>query len=139
MAIKELIISSVGLPPASIRGITQTLEYIDESIQTRRNVNGELVDISDPIFRKFRSIVACEDQIAPAINGIWAGRIVTVDCVAEIPMPPDGIAERPIVAQRQDSGFILYRPRLVMMILKVNIDYNDWDAIVGWQMELEEV
>lgn len=136
----ELVISGVGLPPASIRGVTQTLAPIGASQQLVRTVNGTLRDLSAPQFRKFSSVIRCADQDPPALEGVWPGRIVTVDCLAELAFPTaSGAAERPIVGSRVEGSWTVYRPRLVMMVVSFDLDRDDWRAVTGWTLELEEV
>ena len=64
------------MPPYSARGLTQTLEPIEASVQLRRTVNGALADLSYEPFRKYKSTISCQDQEPPAVDGrvAWAGR-----------------------------------------------------------------
>ena len=80
----DLVIAGIGLPPASIRGVTQTLVPIGAAAQLMRTVNGTLIDVSAAAFRKYASTIRCSDQAPPALDGIWPGAPVTVDCVAEL-------------------------------------------------------
>jgi hypothetical protein len=134
----DLVIAGIGLPAASIRGVTQTLEPIAPSAQLMRTVNGTLVDVSASAFRKYASTIRCADQAPPALDGIWPGQQVTVDCVAELVYAEGGSAERTVASRRTDSGYVYYRPRLTMRVLSFEIDRDEWGAAVGWTMTLEE-
>ncbi|MGR3593108.1 MAG: hypothetical protein ACU0B9_07335 [Limimaricola soesokkakensis] len=136
----DLIIAGVGLPPASVRGVTQTLQPIAATQQMVRTVNGALRDLSAPQFRKFASQVRCSDQDPPALNGVWPGAIVTVDCIAELSfLTASGVPERPMVDSRVEGAWTIYRPRLTMMVVSFDIDRDEWQAAVGWSLDLEEV
>ncbi len=103
-----------------------------------RTVNGQLVDVSTSAFRKYASTIRCADQAPPALDGIWPGQQVTVDCVAELVHAVGGTPARSVVASRTDSGFVFYRPRLTMRVLSYEIDQDEWGAAVAWTLTLEE-
>ncbi len=137
-----LVITPTGVPPFSARGLTQTLEPIEAADQSRRTVNGDLVDVSDVAFRKFRSIISCVDQDVPALNGIWPGAAVTVECVAELAyLTSGGPADRTVVAgsSRVDGLFTFYRPQLSMLITGFEVSVDEYGAEIGWTLQLDEV
>lgn len=137
-----LVITSMGVPPYSARGLTQTLAPIDASVSARRTINGTLRDLSQSQFRKFKSTISCNDQQAPAFEGFWPGMQVDVDCVAELSYLTDTrTPERTPVAgsERVDGDFTFYRPHLTMMITGFSTSTDEYGAQVGWQLELEEV
>ena len=146
-----LRLSSIGLPPYAARGVTQTLAPIGAATAPRRNVNGGLVDTSDPVFRKFESTVSGDDVAPPAFEMVWPGRILTVDCSAMLTRiastedePVDtteGQFERPAVPGSivVSGGFITYRPRLQMMVTGWSMTEDEWRRGVPWSLSLEEV
>ena len=134
----DLVITGIGLPAASIRGVSQTLEPIGAAAQLMRTVNGTLVDVSPAAFRKYASTIRCTDQAPPALDGVWPGALVTVDCVAELVHGLGGTPARPVVESRTEGGFVFYRPRLAMRVLAFELDRDEWGAAVGWSMTLEE-
>ena len=134
----DLVIAGIGLPPAAIRGVSQTLEPIGASAQMMRTVNGALVDVSAAAFRKYASTIRCTDQAPPALDGIWPGQLVTVDCVAELVHGLGGTPERPVVSSRTDGGFVFYRPRLAMRVISFETERDEWGAAVAWTLSLEE-
>jgi hypothetical protein len=134
----DLVIAGIGLPAASIRGITQTLEPIAASAQLIRTVNGQLIDVSASAFRKYASTIRCADQAPPALDGIWPGALVIVDCVAELVHAVGGTPARPVVASRTEGGFVFYRPRLTMRVLSFEVGRDEWGAAAAWTLTLEE-
>lgn len=135
-----LVITGIGLPTWAVRGATQTLTPIAAAANMRRTVNGDLVDLSDEVFRKYASTITCTDQAAPSLDGIWPGALVTVDCIAELSYAA-GPAQRDAVAGsvRVDGGTTFYRPSLEMMVTGYQVDHDEYNAAVGWTLTLEEV
>ena len=137
-----LTLSGIGVPPYSARGLTQTLEPIGSAAQLRRTVNGALVDLSDSAFRKYQSTISCQDQEPPAVDGVWPGKTVTVECVAELCfLTSGGAPARPVVAgsQRVEGEFTFYRPELTMLVTGFSVSRDEYGAAVSWQLQLEEV
>lgn len=137
-----LAISGINIPPYSARGIRQTLTPISGAANLRRTINGTLVDLSASQFRKYASTISCTDQQHPALNGVWPGLQVTVDCVCELSyLTSGGSADRTVVpgSSRTEGAYTFYRPRLTMRVLAYDIQTDEWGASVGWTLQLEEV
>lgn len=135
----DLVISGIDLPSASIRGVRQTLDPLDQATHIMRTVNGAALDLSVPQFRKYRSTITCDDQQVPALDGVWPGQVVTVDCVAELSYRTvGGMPARTVVSSRVDGEFTFYRPRLTMIVVGYSVDHDEWGASESWQLELEE-
>lgn len=137
-----LSISVMGLPPYSIRGVTQTLQPIAAAGSLRRTINGVLTDLSQSQFRKYASSLSCSDVDPPAFDGIWQGQTVVVDCVVELCYPTSSAGpSRTVVpgSEREADGFTFYRPRLTMKVVSLNVSKDEWGAVNGWQLDLEEV
>lgn len=134
-----LTLAAFGIPPYSIRGATQTLEPIEASKQTKRTLNGTLVDLSLSQFRKYKSTISCADQTAPALDGVFPGAQVTVGCLIELAIV--GTPNRSAVAGSQYSadGFTFYRPSLIMRVLNFSAQFDEYAATYTWSIELEEV
>lgn len=135
-------LSGEGVAPYSARGITQTLDPIGQAANNRRTVNGALKDISFSSFRKYKSTISCGDQLPPAVNGVWPGRTLTVDCVSELSYKTaGGSPERPVVAgsSRVDGEYTYYRPQLTMIVMDYSVQTDEYQAVVSWSMSLEEV
>lgn len=135
-----LVLSGVGIPDFSARGVTQTLTSIEAAGSLRRTINGALVDLSFDQFHKFKSTISCADHQPPAIDGVWPGRTVTVGCISELCYPAGGTPSRPAVfgTVRVAGGFSFYRPQLDMMVVSFTAQTDEWGAVVQWQMDLEE-
>ncbi len=137
-----LALTGMGITPYSARGLTQSLEPIEAIKTARRTINGALKDLSQPQFQKYKSTINGTDQDPPAVDGIWPGMVLTVDCIAELAAPTNSAGPiRPIVpgSQRDADGFTFYRPRLSMMIVGFTVTKDEWGATVSWQLQLEEV
>ena len=136
-----LVLSGAGVPPYSIRGAVQTLTHLPGVM--RRTVNGALVDLSESQFRKYVSTITCTDQQAPALDGIWPGMTLTVDCIKELAYEDVSGAEadRTVVpgSERTEDGFVFYRPRLTMMVVAKREQRDEYPALEGWSLDLEEV
>jgi hypothetical protein len=137
-----LVISAIGVPPYSARGLTQTLEPIAAALNQRRTVNGALVNLAPTQFKKYRSKITCTDILAPAIDGMFPGLEVTVDCVAELAyLTAGGTPQRTVVdgSSRVEGAFTYYRPRLTMMVTGFTDSEDEYGATVAWSLDLEEV
>lgn len=141
-----LVITGLDASPYALRGATQTLTPIDQSVQLRRTINGDLVDLSDPIFRKYRSTITGTDVLPPGFDDIWPGMEVTVDCISELSYKTSsGSAAKPIAqvdgedATRTVGDYTFYRPSLTMRVVAFTQDTDEYAATVSWSLELEEV
>lgn len=142
MAIPVLVIAGTGsnVPPYSYRGATQTLQPITAAVQMARTVNGALTDVSDPIFRKYSSVISANDQQVPEFA--WPGVQVVVDCIVELGYKTaGGSASRPVVSgsSRVDGAYTFYRPQLTMRVISYAVNHDDWRRVIGWSLTLEEV
>lgn len=136
----QLVISSSKFPPYSTRAAKQSLTVIDAATQLARTVNGALADVSDPVFRKFRSEITCTDMQAPFLA--WPGTQVTVDCIQELSyLTADNNPIRTAVpgSTRVVGDYTFYRPRLTMRVNGYSIEEDEWGAAVSWTIQLEEV
>lgn len=137
-----LVLSGNGVSPYSARGLTQTLEVISGAGNNRRSINGALKDLSQSQFRKFSSTIQCTDQSAPALDGIWPGVQLTVDCVSELSFKTvGGVQTRTAVpgSSRVEGAFTIYRPRLTMRVVTFSTNTDEWPADIQWSLQLEEI
>jgi len=135
-----LTISGMGVVPYSARGLTQSLTPIASAMQMRRTINGNLVDVSLPQFRKYSSTISGRDQKSPAIGGVWPGKTVTVECISELAVS-GGSADRTAVtgSTYTEDGITYYRPVLTMLVVGYSVETDEYGAQVGWTLALEEV
>lgn len=136
----DLVISGNGVAPYSVRGLTQTLEPISAAANLRRTINGTLLDVSAPQFRKYRSTISCADFETPALDGVWPGMLLTVDCAAYLCYPVGGSPGREVVegSEYTDGNYVFYRPRLSMRVMNHTQSKDEYGAVTAWSLDLEE-
>ena len=136
-----LVLTGIGIPEFSARGLVEDLRPIDAG-DTRRTVNAALVDVTDPLFQKYLLTITSSDQEAPAFDDKWKGSLVTVDALSRLAyVTAGGSPNRTVVPGSSvvNGAFTSYRPRLSMMVLDFRLETDEWGAVVGWTLELEEV
>jgi len=136
----QLILTGMGVPPYSARGLTQSLDPIGAAANLRRTINGALIDVSSAQFRKYRSTISGNDQQPPAIDAIWPGLQLTVSCIAELGFLTGGTAGRTAVAgsTRTEGSFTFYRPQLLMLVTNFTVTKDEYGALQSWSLECEE-
>lgn len=137
-----LVISGAGVQPYSARGLSQTLDPIGQATNARRTVNGALKDLSFDGFRKFKSTISCNDQTAPAFDGVWPGQTITVDCVKELCYKTaGGSPSRTVVSgsSRVEGDYTFYRPQITFMVMAYSASEEEYTASAPWSLTLEEV
>lgn len=139
-----LTISSFGNMIYQARGLTQTLEPIGAASQLERTINGVLVDLSAPQFRKYQSKITVGDEVEhPPLDNIWPGQEVIVQCAIQLvyPVGRSGSPLRPAVSGSTftENGFVFYRPVLTMRVRSFEQHLDEWKRQVGWTLDLEEV
>jgi hypothetical protein len=139
-AFTVLRLSAIGVPPYSARGVKQTIAPIGQATQLKRDVNGELHDISFSGFRKYSINLSCEDQEPPAVDGVWPGLEVVIDWVVDLAYRTGATPGRDIVegSQRVSGNYTLYRPRSAARIVSFNVNKDEYGAMINWTMDLEE-
>lgn len=136
-----LVITGLGIPEWSARGLRQTLRPIGQAEAQARTINGTLVDVAETQFQKYRSTIRCSDQQPLAFDAVWPGKTLTVDCVSELAYLTGGSPAKTVVSgsSRVDGLFTFYRPRLTMLMTDFRSNTDEWEGEVGWTLELEEV
>lgn len=133
----------LGLPPYSLRGITQSLQPISQASNLRRTANADLDDVSDPLFQKYRSTIRCTDQQSPGLDGVWPGRQLTMHCAVELSSEGStgttGLFRSAVPNSiREENGFTFYRPILIVRVLDYQKSLVEWAADLAWQLDVEE-
>lgn len=136
--------SAFELTPYSARGITQTLVPIGGSIVgsgARRDVNGNLVNLTNPLFRKYATTVECSDVESPALDGAWLGAIVEMACACELSYLTGGTPQRQVVSgsSRTEGAFTFYRPFLTVMITEIDNAFEEWQHGYKWKIGAQEI
>lgn len=138
-----LTISGLGGFQYQARGLSQTLSPIGQLKQQLRTINGRLIDVSNPAFRKYASKITCTDVDAPPLDNLWNGMIVTVQCAASLAYQTGnpGSPYKTIVAGSEytNGHFTFYRPEMEMMVMDFHQTFDEWKADNGWELDLEEV
>ena len=137
----ELVIDGPGMPRYAARGLTQTLDPIDAAGVLARSVNGGLLDFSPPQMRKYTSTISCQDVEAPALDGVWPGDVLTVDCAAELAyLTITDDPGRPVVegSERVVYDYTYYRPRLTMRVVSYTVSRDEYGHLTQWSLVLEE-
>ncbi len=134
-----LVLTGMGVPEYSARGLSQVLTPVRGAADLRRIVNGTLINLSVPEFEKYLSVIRGSDQEPPAVEAVWPGLELTVDCIVELAyITTTAAPERTVVASREANGFTFYRPRLTMLVLDFQLERDEWGDVVAWTLELEE-
>lgn len=139
-----LILSPIGVPLYSARGLTQTLTPSPEAKPTpRRTWNGELRWLGQNQMRKYDSEITCTDQQAPAFGGAWPGDIITVNCVCELAYADvtGATPERTVVGGSSHviGEFVYYRPQITFMVLDYDVSNDEYKHDYAWKLSLREV
>jgi hypothetical protein len=137
-----LALSGIGVPPYSAIGLKQTLQPIGQRAQLKRTINGDLKDVGLSVFEKYTSQITGSDVDPPACDGVWQGKQVTVDCIAELCYATSTAgAQRTEVSgsSYERDGYTFYRPQLTMLVTDFQYEFDEWAATTSWTMTLEEV
>jgi hypothetical protein len=107
-----------------------------------RTVNGTLISIAAPQMRKYQLEVHGEDQAPPALDGLWVGMEVEVDCHVELAyLTAGGTPGRTPVtgSSRTEGDYTYYCPAFSMRVVELQIERQEWAAAVSWSLTLEEI
>lgn len=111
------------LPEFAARGIQMTMAPIEAAAVIERDVNGNLINLSDGIsaFQKYKFTLSCTDQESPDFAGIWPGDTFTLTCLPDL----GSAAAASFTVMLMPPGWQVSR--------------DEWEAVTGWSMELEQV
>jgi hypothetical protein len=131
----------MGVTLYSARGLSQLIQPIDAAKNQRRSINGIMTDVNNPQFLKYKSKITCTDLRTPAIDGIFPGLTVNVDCVSYLSYPVGGTPRRPVISGSTftEGSFVFYLPRLLMMVTDYQVQTDEWAGTVPWELDLEEL
>lgn len=120
-------ITGIELGPYSVRDLTMTLEPIAQSVQIDRDINGNLIDLSEPQFQKYRVTISATDHESPVFVGVFPGQQFTVRTVPQLGLNRNS-------ADEQET---LELTCMVMAPWQVN--RREYAAQTSWQLVGEEV
>jgi len=140
--------SAPGVNPYSARALRGTMTPIELARGgsggqlLARTVNGTLVDVSAHQMRKYRLEVAGDDVSPPALDGLWVGMQVVVNSHVEFAyLTAGGAPARTPVSgsEHVDGAFTYYSPQFQMLVVDLQIERQEWAAVVSWSLVLEEI
>ena len=137
-----MLLTPMGIPLYSARNLTQTMAQVSEGKPTPRYTwNGELRHVGLPVLQLYESTITCTDQQAPAFGGLWAGALVTVDCVCELNYKTSGGSpEREVVegSSRVVGDYTIYRPRINFRVVDFDKALPEYTREYQWRLFLKE-
>src|SRR5262245_36265378 len=117
-----LSIDGIDFSPYAVRGITMTLEPIQQAASLARDCRGELVDISVAQFRQHKVTISCTDQEAPELTDVWPGMDITVTCI-------------PGMGAANTTGDVL---TILAKVTAWDTSRDEWGADLSWNLEAEQ-
>jgi hypothetical protein len=117
-----LAIDNIDFSQYAVRGITMTLEPIQQAASLARDCRGDLADISLAQFRQYKVTVTCTDHEAPELTNVWPGQDVTITCI-------------PGLGAANTTGDVL---TILAKVTAWNTSRDEWAAEVAWQLQAEQ-
>jgi hypothetical protein len=117
-----LAIDDIDFSQYAVRGITMTLEPIDQAANVARDCRGALADISVAQFRQYKVTISCTDHEVPELTDVWPGQDITITCI-------------PGLGAANTSGDVL---TILAKVTAWNTSRDEWAAEVAWQLEAEQ-
>jgi hypothetical protein len=130
------------LPFYSARGLTQTMTPIGASKSQRRTINGQLVNLSLSQFRKYASRISARERRPPAIDKVFPGAELVIDCVYLLSYATiGGSPSRTVVSGSLfvENSWTFYRPQITFLVAGLSVGFDEWEADNDWSIDLEEV
>ena len=121
-----LSIDAIDFSQWAVRGITMTLEPIEQAANVARDCRGFLADISLAQFRQYKVSIECTDHEAPELIGVWPGQDITITCI-----PGLGVSNTTVT----DGDDVLI---ILCKVTTWNTSRDEWAAEVAWQLEAEQ-
>lgn len=118
-----LAIDDIDFSQYAVRGITMTLEPIDQAASLARDCRGFLADISLAQFRQYKVSISCTDHEAPILADVWPGQDITITCIP-------GLGGGSGV-----DGEVL---TILAKVTAWNTSRDEWAAEIAWQLEAEQ-
>jgi hypothetical protein len=117
-----LAIDAISFSQYAVRGITMTMEPIEQAKNVARDCRGALADISLEQFRQYKVSITCTDHEAPMLTGIWPGQDITITCIPGLGVPNSTTDQLTILAK----------------VTAWNTSRDEWGAETAWQLEAEQ-
>src|SRR5262245_28413684 len=117
-----LAINNIDCSDWAVRGITMTLEPIDQAKNLARDCQGRLIDISVAQFHQYRIAISCTDHEAPHLAGVWPGQDITVTCI-------------PGLGGGDSNGTAMV---IHAKVTSWDTSKEEWGAEIAWKLEAEQ-
>jgi hypothetical protein len=117
-----LAIDGIDFSQYAVRGITMTLEPIDQAAALARDCRGDLADLSLAQFRQHKVSITCTDHEVPELTDVWPGQDITITCI-------------PGMGAANTTGDVLI---ILAKVTKWNSSRDEWAAEIAWQLEAEQ-
>jgi hypothetical protein len=163
----NLVLGSLVIPIGAGRGITQTIDLVDNG-DLRRTVNGTLIDLTRDENRKYTSKISATDQKTPSLAGLWKGQQLVVSSIATIRQLVNPAASVATLVRTPVTGSVYGRdingdkitptsviglvatfpsnivmvefyPKLTMLISDITTSSDEYASSQTWDISLEEV
>jgi hypothetical protein len=131
----DIIFSGLGFPDYCCRGVDVEVTPIGAAKQFRRDVNGTLRDVSDPVFRKYQVKISANDQQFPDFGGIWPGSLVTVTTPMVWGSSATGFTG---ATAPTGYGYTGTAVKVTGRVTEMNATMNEWSADKSWSVTIEE-
>lgn len=138
-----LMMTPIGVPLYSARGLTQELSPVQEAKpQPRRTINGELRWLGISAMQKYASTITCKDVEAPALDGVWPGMVILVNCVQQLPYKTVGGSPQrtpvPGASTKVIGDYTYYYPQIEFMIVDFSQGMDEYAHDYQWKLDLLE-
>jgi hypothetical protein len=117
-----LAIDDIDFSQYAVRGITMTLEPIEQAANVARDCRGALADISVAQFRQYKVSISCTDHEVPELTDVWPGQDITITCI-------------PGLGAANSSDDVLV---ILAKVTAWNTSRDEWAAEVAWSLEAEQ-
>jgi hypothetical protein len=117
-----LAIDDIDFSQYAVRGITMTLEPIEQAANVARDCRGALADISVAQFRQHKVTISCTDHEVPELTDVWPGQDITITCI-------------PGLGAANSSDDVLV---ILAKVTAWNTSRDEWAAEVAWSLEAEQ-
>lgn len=130
--------AGIGEAPYAMRGLKVQIDPLPQAGQIVRNCNGGPLDLTDPLFRKYRVTIRCTDQRAPPFGGLWPGQLVTL--TSPIEMGQVSLStDRSVTGSNSEDGVTYFRPVLDCFVVAFTQTGDEYGAQHDWTLIVEEV
>jgi hypothetical protein len=131
----DIVFSGLGFPDYCARGVEVEVIPIPAAKQFRRDVNGTLRDVSDPVFRKYQVRINGNDQQFPDLGGVWPGKLVTVTTGVVWAASATGATG---AASPAGYGYPGLAVEITGRVTDFSATRDEWAASAGWNITIEE-